>query len=183
MRTCLLLVMLVAACSGKHQREAYAVGATISAGGAFGRNECKYTVRPAAVAKLGPDRMAPVVLEAEGEVVETCGDTKTTYDVVKPTALRVDGPAALDPKASPAHYRLVALAGTRELIAKGVDLRPDWQLGADCAGAVTTEQDLGAGHDFGDPTYDLVVTRTAAGTCTLTGTAIGLHAQKTIAVH
>jgi hypothetical protein len=181
MRTYPLLVLLLG-CNSAPAREAYAVGAAVGGGSViFGSSDCTYAVRPASVAALDADRKGPVVLVGAGELDQTCGDATTTYDVVEPTAIRIDGPASLGRGGHPGEYIVTALAGTRRLRADGVDLRPDWTLGPDCAGRITGEQDLGAGHDFGDPSYAFDATAVGAGTCTLSVTARGFHATRTIA--
>ena len=122
-----------AGCAKRLPREAYAVGTYIGGGSwLFGPSDCTYEAPPA-VADLSTDergRRFMAKLEGEGSVTETCRDVKTTYDVVKATAGRINGPAILKTGSDPsARFSFVPLAGTRELL--GVHQggpSPEWSL-------------------------------------------------------
>ena len=182
----LLIVAGVACCAKRLPHEAYAVGTYIGGGSwLFGPSDCTYEAPPA-VAHLSTDehgRRFMAKLEGEGSVIETCRDVKTTYDVVKATGGRINGPTSLKTGSDPsARFSFVPLAGTREL--RGVHQggpSPEWSLGKDCEGLATFGAVLGAQDTGGaDITRTLVATR--AGACTITATVIGITASKTVQI-
>ena len=184
----LLLIVAVFACSAKHlPREAYAVGTYIGGGSVlFGPKGCTYEAPPA-VADLATDehgRRFMAELKGEGTIIQTCRDVKTTYDVVKATAGRINGPASLktgseDPSA---RFSFVPLAGTRELL--GIHQggpSPEWSLGTDCAGVATFGVVMGA-QDTGGPDITRTLVATRGGACTITATVLGVAASKTVQI-
>ena len=181
----LLIVVAGACCTRPQVRPAYAVGTYVGGGSwLFGPSDCTYDAPPS-VARLvkrdsGETFMAE--LTGEGEIAETCRNTKTVYDVVRATAGRIDGPANLQAGVTSGPYAFVPLAGGREL--RGVEqggASPAWSLGKDCEGVavfgvVSGSQDTGGG----DITRTLVAAR--AGACTVTATILGITAARTIQV-
>jgi hypothetical protein len=122
-------------------------------------------------------------LVGAGTITETCGNQKTFYDVLAATAGRIEGPESWKIGATGDDgYQFIPLAGTRPL--RGLHAggeSPEWSLGKDCAGVATFGVVLGAQDTGGrDITRKLVGTK--AGRCTITATALGVSASKTVQI-
>jgi hypothetical protein len=177
-------IIAIAGCKSRPPRAAHAVGTYLGGGSTLtGPSSCTYDAAPA-VAELATDAsgkkfMAKLV--GEGTITETCGDTKTIYDVVTATAARIDGPATWKVGATASdHFSFAPLAGARVL--EGVHQggpSPDWSLGKDCEGVATFGEVLGAQDTGGaDITRSLIGTK--AGSCTITAALLGVTATKTV---
>jgi hypothetical protein len=175
-----MVVCLVGAAAGcksaARERDAYPVGLLV--GGV-----CTYDA-PASVASIEAERKY-ARLVGVGEVVETCGDSKTTYDVLVPTAMEIAGPPAVKVGEADAAKRTFAphlLAGKRPLTGYGSsNARPTWLLDADCAGIATLEEPLGA-QDTGGPEIDRRMVAIKAGTCTLEVELLGVRGKRAITI-
>jgi hypothetical protein len=181
-----ILVVGVAACgSGGSKREAYAVGAHVGGGSAFGPGpKCTYEVTPASAAELSPEKTVGTLV-APGELTTRCESGYTaTFDIVAPTSakitdvLGVGDKLGIGTKASFAGY---PYAGNRELKTDG-HFEVMWMFSPDCASSATTKIDTPAGGDSLRGSYHLDVTGKAPGTCTITAEVLGQKATKTITV-
>ena len=79
----------------------------------FGPSNCTFEAAPT-VAKLATDQQGKkfrAELIGPGTITETCGDTKTVYDVLQATAGRID---RKDGAAGSEYFVFVPMAGTRE---------------------------------------------------------------------
>ena len=181
----LMIAASVASCARSQPRQAYAVGTYIGGGSwLLGPSGCTYDAPPS-VAELVDDQRGQkfmAKLKGEGTIVETCGDVKTVYDVVRATAGRIDGPARLEAGATSAPYAFVPLAGAREV--RGVHqggASPEWSLGRNCDGVAAFGVVLGA-QDTGGPDITRTLVAAKAGACTITATALGVSATSTVQI-
>jgi len=166
------------ACSKSPSREAYAVGTYIGGGSViFGSSHCTYE-GPSTVIGFNGDGREIGELIGPGEVIEDCKGTKTTYDVLAPTGVRIAGPAHV-PSGKSRFYSAVAVAGSRTLTGDGP--RPAWTLGPDCNGIAQEIPDSSA-QDTGGRSSNLELEGTAKGTCTLTTERFGYKATLTVKV-
>jgi hypothetical protein len=172
----LLASSACASCSSR--REAYAVGSYVGGGSMiFGATGCTYEAKRA-VADLAEDRRTGTLVGA-GEIVETCGQSKRTFDVLKPTSARVTGPSKV---AVGAHhdepFHIVLLADNRELTyANAVN----WTLGHDCAGKAVIQKNPGA-QDTGRDEKNLWLETKGKGQCTVIGDVLGQQAEKLVSI-
>jgi hypothetical protein len=143
----------------------------------FGATGCTYEAKRA-VADLAEDRRTGTLVGA-GEIVETCGQSKRTFDVLKPTSARVTGPSKV---AVGAHhdepFHIVLLADNRELTyANAVN----WTLGHDCAGKAVIQKNPGA-QDTGRDEKNLWLETKGKGQCTVIGDVLGQQAEKLVSI-
>ena len=181
--------MCVAACHadhGHHWAGARAVGTSIGGGSTmFGPSDCTYAARPEVATFARDDQGRPFMAELTGPgiITETCGSTVNTYDVLVPTALRIDGPAVVERGAGiAADFGVTLLAGERTLLGlSSGGVRPTWSLGPDCSGVARFDDPLGS-QDTGGPAITRIVLPEAPGNCTVRASVLGLATSRVIRV-
>jgi len=166
------------ACGSKKKagpREAWPVGLTFV-------GACTYSA-PDTVAMIGSGT-TPTKLVGEGELVETCKGDKRTIDVVKPTAITIEGPdtVKVGETSAPARtYKLKVVGGTRVLtgISKS-NSPPGWWLDSNCTGIANLETPpapAGGGYQT-----DRALAPIAPGTCTVQAQLMQLTAQRVVGI-
>ena len=179
-RTAQLAVLALLGCDkpAPPPREAYAIGTEIGGGLRVVGETCTYEA-PASVAVVSADKTIATGA-GEGTVIKICNGVRTEYDVVRATALRIDGPRTTKTTATglDAWYRVTVLGGTREL--RGVSLfatLPEWTLGKDCDQAAMLAPPImvfATGERAEDGVGLIAVN---PGSCTLTAAVLGLTAS------
>jgi hypothetical protein len=174
----LLPALVAGACSSGSSRDAYAVGSMIGVGSPLiGATDCTYEAKPA-VAELAENHRVGTLVGA-GEVVQTCGEAKTTIDVLKPTGAKITGPAKIAVGVRHGEpFRVSLRAGERELRFSNP---VDWSLGTDCAGKAAVEPDTGA-QDTGRDVQNLWLRTEAKGACTVVGEVLGQQAELLVTI-
>jgi hypothetical protein len=146
----------------KADGEPYAIGTTLGA-------QCTYD-GPASVVKIDP-QLKVATLVGPGLVTKTCGDRRSTHEVVKATLLRIEGPAAIHVGATDQRYVAKLFAGARELGL--VDAQPAWFQGPDCDG-------IAAFGAIADGSRELIAK--APGQCTLHAELFGARGSVVVKI-
>lgn len=177
----LLVVALVAACSSKPERDAYAVGGRVGTGSVFGPGPtCTYEVTPASAAQLWETKEGGTLV-APGKGKETCESGHTAeFDIVISDRITITGDDKLAAGAE-GLLRVNVFGKGRELKTSG-HWKAEWVVPADCAAFVKTEVDTFHGADSLDGSYMLEMTALAKGTCTVTAKLFGHTATRTVTV-
>ncbi len=178
-----VILCVLGACGSKKgsRTEAYPVGISVGAGAVIvGASSCTYEA-PASVAKLGASHTS-AELVGEGEITETCGETRRTLDVLKPTGVRIDGPEKGKVGAKDLRFVATLVAGARTLTGvTSSNARAMWTQGNDCKDTAAFGPVLGAQNAGGsDIARELVAMK--PGTCTIYVELLGQRTRRTVTI-
>jgi hypothetical protein len=172
LKSCFLLLALVAASCSADQTRYHSVGTYIGGSSLFGADECSYDASPGVL--LHSDRSSKpqkgiAFVYAPGTIIQHCPAGDFKHKAIVPTAAKINGPNKVQHGDVSGYFSAHLYDKERELSGEG---RVDWTLGQDCDGAgigkhVASFSAVRGSQDTGGPDRGRSLMTSEPGKCTV----------------